>query len=63
MTGKTVLITGVNCGLGKEDAKDFAKRGARIIMACRNLEKANQARGECIYLDIPVVVLDLASFR
>lgn len=45
MDGQTVLITGSNCGLGKEAAKDFAKRGARVIMACRNLEKANKARG------------------
>lgn len=46
MDKKTVLITGANCGLGLESAKDFAKRGARVIMACRSIEKANKARGE-----------------
>ncbi|XP_053688780.1 retinol dehydrogenase 14-like [Sabethes cyaneus] len=44
--GKTILITGANAGIGKETARDLAKRGARIIMACRNMETAKQARAE-----------------
>lgn len=46
MEGKTVLITGANSGIGKETARDMAKRGARVIMACRTMETANKARGE-----------------
>lgn len=45
MEGKTVIITGANSGIGKETARDLAKRGARIIMACRNLETANAVKG------------------
>lgn len=46
MEGKTVIITGANGGIGKETTRDIAKRGARIIMACRNLETAKTVRDE-----------------
>jgi len=40
MKDKIVLITGANSGIGKETTRALAKKGATIIMACRNLEKA-----------------------
>lgn len=45
MNGKTVIITGANGGIGKETTRDLAKRGARIIMACRNTTSANEVKG------------------
>ncbi|XP_010884226.2 retinol dehydrogenase 12-like isoform X1 [Esox lucius] len=45
---KTVVITGANTGIGKETALDLAKRGARVIMACRDMEKAEGALKEVI---------------
>ncbi|KAG8223906.1 hypothetical protein J437_LFUL001986 [Ladona fulva] len=46
LDGKLAIITGCNTGIGKETAKDFVKRGCRVIMACRDLEKANAAAKE-----------------
>ncbi|XP_053985946.1 retinol dehydrogenase 14 [Hylaeus volcanicus] len=48
MDGKTVIITGCTSGIGKETARDIAKRGARLIMACRNMDAANQFKEELI---------------
>lgn len=43
-----MLITGANTGIGKETAIDLAKRGAKIIIACRDMEKAEAAVKEII---------------
>ena len=43
MKGKTCLITGCNTGIGKETARDLSRRGAKVIMACRNLDLAEKA--------------------
>ena len=45
LDGKTILITGCNSGLGKAVAKYMALKGARIVMACRNLETADKTKG------------------
>jgi len=45
MDGKTIIITGCTSGIGKETTRDLAKRGAKIIMACRNMDTANKLKG------------------
>lgn len=43
LQGKTVIITGANSGIGFEAAKEFAEKGAHVIMAARNMEKGQTA--------------------
>ena len=37
-TGRTILVTGANAGLGLESATALAQAGARVLLACRNQE-------------------------
>ena len=43
LSGKVVIITGGNCGIGFETARALAIHGANVIMACRNVQAANDA--------------------
>ncbi|CAF2865399.1 unnamed protein product [Rotaria sp. Silwood2] len=46
MDDKIVVITGSNTGIGKYTAIELAKRGAHIILACRNRQRAQEAKQE-----------------
>ncbi|CAH2262170.1 retinol dehydrogenase 11-like [Pararge aegeria] len=48
LEGYTAVITGGNAGIGKETALDLFKRGARVILACRNLAKTEKAREDIL---------------
>ncbi|KAI8487690.1 retinol dehydrogenase 14-like [Branchiostoma floridae x Branchiostoma belcheri] len=65
MAGKTVLITGANSGIGKATAMELARRRARVIMACRDVQKGQQAvadiRKHTSDGDLVVKQLDLGS--
>jgi NAD(P)-dependent dehydrogenase (short-subunit alcohol dehydrogenase family) len=66
LKGKLFIITGANSGLGFQTAKALAKRGAKIVLACRDLLKANEAV-RLIKLEAPnanliTLPLDLESF-
>ncbi|WP_249929448.1 oxidoreductase [Planococcus maritimus] len=67
ITGKTAIITGANSGLGLETAKSFARLGARIILAVRNLDKGQAAeqeiREESPEATIEVMQLDLSDLE
>jgi NAD(P)-dependent dehydrogenase (short-subunit alcohol dehydrogenase family) len=64
-TGRTVVITGGNSGIGAAAAHEFARAGARVVIACRNVAKGESAAAampgtvEVRELDLA----DLASIR
>jgi NAD(P)-dependent dehydrogenase (short-subunit alcohol dehydrogenase family) len=58
--GRTAVITGANTGLGFETARVLAARGARVVLACRDLGRAKQAAARIVG-DVQTVRLDLAS--
>ena len=64
-TGKTVFITGANTGIGFEAARALAEHGARVLIGCRNAEKAQAAadriRASAPQADVVIVSLDLAD--
>ena len=66
LNGKTAIVTGANTGIGKETALDFAIRGARVILACRDQKRATAAAEEIIKKsgnpNVIVSLVDLASF-
>ena len=64
-SGKTIVITGANTGLGYEAAKVLSAKGARVLIACRSQQKAEDAiarmeeeNGE---VDVRHVALDLGD--
>lgn len=62
---KTAIVTGANIGLGLAITRALAKRNFKIIMACRNKDKANTARDE-LRQEIPnakleTAILDMSS--
>ncbi|XP_074526832.1 retinol dehydrogenase 14 [Halichoeres trimaculatus] len=67
LDGKTVLVTGGNSGIGKETAIGLAMRGARVIIACRDVNKAEKAVREIKFkshnLNVLHMELDLANLR
>jgi NAD(P)-dependent dehydrogenase (short-subunit alcohol dehydrogenase family) len=68
-SGRTVLITGANSGLGLHSARTLAAKGARVLIACRSAERGAEAlrsvgalaqtRPELVQLDLA----DLESVR
>ncbi|MBK0383281.1 SDR family oxidoreductase [Pedobacter sp. SD-b] len=63
--GKIAIVTGANSGLGLETAKGLAKTGFLVVMACRNLKKANQAlnkiKQEVTDANLEVIKIDTSS--
>ena len=50
LTGKKVLITGASSGIGAALAREFARRGADLILLARNPQRLESVRQECLGL-------------
>jgi NAD(P)-dependent dehydrogenase (short-subunit alcohol dehydrogenase family) len=64
-TGRTVVVTGANSGLGAAITRELARAGATVVMACRNTDKGEQAasdiRAQVPEASLEVRALDLAD--
>lgn len=69
MQGKTVIVTGANSGIGKATAAAIVKLQGRVIMACRDQTRAEEAAQDIRQetgadgRQVMVKQLDLASLR
>lgn len=66
-TGRIALVTGANTGLGFETAKGLASTGMKVVMACRDDRKADEAKIRIIKIhpdsDLVVMTVDLARLK
>lgn len=67
LTGKVVLVTGATSGIGEVTAAELARRGARVLLGSRTLEKGQTARGRVVAqvpeASVEPVVADLRSLQ
>lgn len=65
LTGKNIIVTGANAGLGFASAMAIAGKGATLIMACRSQERADNAKQKILEkhpgATIDIILLDLGD--
>src|SRR5271166_3620164 len=65
LSGKVFVVTGGNSGLGLETAREFARKGGHVVMACRDAGRAQTAISEIRMgeprASVEAMTLDLAN--
>ncbi|OYT90682.1 MAG: short-chain dehydrogenase [Burkholderiales bacterium PBB3] len=66
-SGRIAIVTGANIGLGFETAAVLAEKGCVVVLACRNLDKAQAAKQQMLKRDpdasVICMALDLSSLK
>lgn len=66
LDGKVIVVTGANSGIGFEAAKAFALSNATVIMGCRSLDRATEAKEKIMKessdAKLDIILLDLMNF-
>ena len=66
LSGKRILVTGANSGIGYRTALKLARKGAQVVVACRDRQRGEAAltrmHGDSDGIEVELGLLDLASF-
>src|SRR6266852_3877426 len=67
MSGRVVMVTGANAGMGKEIVLALAGMGAMVVMVCRDRARGEEARGEVMQrsgeAEVELLAADVSSQR
>lgn len=70
MQGKRIVVTGGNSGIGYDAAVELARKGADVVLACRNMQKGEEAKEALVRTvgadaepRVSVMPLDLSSLK
>jgi retinol dehydrogenase 12 len=65
LSGRVALVTGANSGMGRETARELARMGARVILACRSQQRGEAAANDIVQTtgrtSVTVMQVDLSS--